>query len=272
MSGATDWLQPTLTTLAFCWRLDRRDGVTLGFTSHDADLVMGGLTYHAAPGMVPSAIEQSDGFEADQVELQGLLTSAFIRAADLAAGRWDSARLRLHGVDWTQPDHEPLLLIEGEIGLVSQSGDSFSAELRGLSSLLDGPVMVETSPQCRAALGDRACGVDMAARRLVVTATGLDDTELTVTHSLVLGDYAFGALVWTDGANAGLRSLILSNTVNSLTLSESPRLPVVAGDKAEIRQGCDRTLATCANRFGNSANFRGEPHLPGNDLLMRYAG
>ncbi len=40
----------------------------------------------------------------------------------------------------------------------------------------------------------------------------------------------------------------------------------------ELIEGCDRQLATCRDRFANIANFRGEPHLPGNDLLTRYGG
>jgi hypothetical protein len=39
---------------------------------------------------------------------------------------------------------------------------------------------------------------------------------------------------------------------------------------AELREGCDHTIETCTSRFGNAANFRGEPFLPGNDLLARY--
>jgi hypothetical protein len=31
-------------------------------------------------------------------------------------------------------------------------------------------------------------------------------------------------------------------------------------------------LATCGGRFGNALNFRGEPYLPGIDLLTRYPG
>lgn len=31
------WFQKDLTTLAFLWRLERVDGVALGFTSHDRD-------------------------------------------------------------------------------------------------------------------------------------------------------------------------------------------------------------------------------------------
>ena len=34
--------------------------------------------------------------------------------------------------------------------------------------------------------------------------------------------------------------------------------------------GCDRQHATCCDRFANVANFRGFPHIPGSDFLLRY--
>ncbi len=74
----TDWFKADLSSLAFCWRLDRRDGVVLGFTSHDRDLAFGGLLYRAAPGMVPSAIERRDSLDAGTVDLSGALTSSLI--------------------------------------------------------------------------------------------------------------------------------------------------------------------------------------------------
>ena len=43
-----------------------------------------------------------------------------------------------------------------------------------------------------------------------------------------------------------------------------------SGARITIREGCDHTLGTCSGRFGNAVNFRGEPFLPGNDLLTRY--
>ena len=103
----TDWFKADLTSLAFCWRLDRRDGVVLGFTSHDRDLRFAGLLYRAAPGMVPSAIERRDSLDAGTVELSGALTSSLITDADLLAGRWDGARLRVMAVNWADPEDEP---------------------------------------------------------------------------------------------------------------------------------------------------------------------
>lgn len=42
--------------------------------------------------------------------------------------------------------------------------------------------------------------------------------------------------------------------------------------RVRLRAGCDKRLETCATRFANAANFRGEAHLPGFDLLTRYPG
>ena len=40
-----------------------------------------------------------------------------------------------------------------------------------------------------------------------------------------------------------------------------------------VRQApAPKLFATCRDRFANAQNFRGEPHLPGNDLLTRYPG
>ncbi|GAA3695289.1 hypothetical protein GCM10022268_02460 [Sphingomonas cynarae] len=57
-----------------------------------------------------------------------------------------------------------------------------------------------------------------------------------------------------------------------VTLRSPPVFAVVAGVLVEVAEGCDKSLATCATRFGNAANFRGEPHLPGIDLLTRWPG
>jgi uncharacterized phage protein (TIGR02218 family) len=56
-----------------------------------------------------------------------------------------------------------------------------------------------------------------------------------------------------------------------VTLLEAPVRPITPGDAFTIRAGCDKRLATCAAKFGNVANFRGFPHIPGADAVIRYA-
>jgi len=37
-----------------------------------------------------------------------------------------------------------------------------------------------------------------------------------------------------------------------------------------LEAGCDKQAATCRNKFGNFLNFRGFPHIPGEDWLSAY--
>lgn len=266
----TDWFAQPLSTLAFAWRVERRDGITLGFTSHDRDLVIGGLVYASAPGMLPSAIERSDGLEADDVRLAAALTSDAFSDDDLLSGRWDGAALTLSAVDWTAPDTAPVVLIAGEFGEVEIRGEGFAVGLRGPTSVLDAPANEETSPECRAQFGDKRCRVDLSGRRMMAVVAAASDRTVTLTGALPDGDFASGTLRWLTGANAGLESRIVGNGGATLTLRDVPAAAVTAGTRVDVVEGCDKRLATCIGRFANAINFRGEPHLPGNDLLTRY--
>lgn len=268
-----DFIEKALTTAALCWRLERRDGVAIGFTTHDRDLAIDGLVYRATPGMLPSSISLSDGFDTDTLDVKGALTSDAIRAADLNAGRWDGASVSIFMVDWEAPQGDRLAIARGELGEVTIDGDAFEAELKGPTALLDRPVVEHTSPDCRAALGDRRCRIDMAARtRLTRIAAIIDEDVFDVGEAASGNAYGYGTLRWIGGANCGLDSAILRSDGARLTLREPPPYAPVIGDLVELREGCDKRLATCAARFGNAANFRGEPHLPGIDLLTRYPG
>ena len=135
------WLDGELTTLALCWRVERRDGVTIGLTDHDRDLVVDGLVHRAAPGMTPSAIKRSDGLDADTMDVAGALTSGAIAEADLLAGRWDGARVALFAVDWSDPANR-VDLGEGTIGAVetkdgARLGEVIAVPNYGASDLLE---------------------------------------------------------------------------------------------------------------------------------------
>jgi len=145
--------------------------------------------------------------------------------------------------------------------------------LRGPTALLDAPVVEQTSPECRAGLGDTRCRVDLAGRtRLTRIAAIVAADRIEVEDAAAGNAYGSGRLRWIVGANSGLESAILRSDDGELILHEPPPAAPAAGDLVEIVEGCDKMLATCSGRFGNAVNFRGEPHLPGIDLLTRYPG
>lgn len=273
-----DMLSRELTTLAFCWRVERRDGVAIGLTGHDRDLVLDGLVHRAAPGMVPSAIRRGLGLDGDAVEIAGALTSAAIGEADLLAGRWDGARVVLFAVDWADPGAGRVALGEGRLGAVSVADGRFTAELQGAGAALARAVVEETSPECRAELGDRRCRVPMAGRRVWARVTGVAGSIVTVDRSAADGVYAGGRLRWFGPSTGsgrtglgGLESMIEASEGATVTLTTMPA-GAATGALVELIEGCDKSLATCAGRFANAVNFRGEPYLPGIDLLTRYPG
>ncbi|MGP7796942.1 DUF2163 domain-containing protein [Sphingomonas sp. CLY1604] len=258
--------------VALCWRIERRDGVAIGLTTHDRDLEVDGLIHRAAPGMTPSAIERSGGLDADTMDVRGGLSSAAIDEADLLAGRWDGARVTLFAADW---DTGVVIagLGEGRIGAVEVGEAGFTAELAGASGDLARPVVEDTSAECRAELGDRRCRVALGTRRRFARVLGVEGQEVTLdTAEPVAGAYAGGTLRWFGGANAGLTQAVDGSAGMRVMLRAPPAFAVVAGALVELVEGCDKSFATCHARFGNAANFRGEPHLPGIDLLTRYPG
>lgn len=266
------WLEGELTTLALCWRLERCDGVTIGLTAHDRDLDVAGLVYRAAPGMTPSAVTRSASLDPASMDVAGALTSAAISEVDLLAGRWDGARVTFFAVDWAAPERGTVALGEGLLGAVETRDGAITAELRGALVALEQPVVEETSPDCRAELGDARCRVAMAGRRRFARVVSVADAVLTLDTGEPVADvYGAGRLRWFGGANSGLDDAIARSDGTTVTLRAPPRFDG-AGALVELTEGCDKRLATCAGRFGNAVNFRGEPWLPGIDLLTRYPG
>ncbi len=271
MSGAGEILAQPLCALAFCWRLERRDGVTIGLTSHDRALEIGGLSYAPTPGITPGAVLRGGDGAAELTDVRGVLSAGAISEADLEAGRWDGATLMLHLTEWTAPGVLWLELAWGTLGHFERQGGAYSVSLQGAGALLDAPVAPLTSPTCRVRLGDRDCRIDLRQHQWIV-AVGTVEGEAVVCAGLPSGRYAFGQLRWLEGTNTGLSELIVEQTGDGIVLAAAPAFAVTAGTRALLTEGCDKRLATCAGRFANAVNFRGEPYLPGMDLLTRYPG
>lgn len=272
-AGFAARLAAELTTLALCWRIVRRDGVALGFTTHDRALRVGGLDYRPAPGMMPSAIALSDGLEVDTMEVSGALTGDGISEADLAAGRFDAARIEIFLIDWEAPETGPMALARGTIGEVERRDGAFTAELRGPTHGFAASPVELLSPECRAELGDRRCRVDLAKWTRAAMVTGGTATGVTLDiPAAAEGWFAYGTLRFLDGACAGVTAEVMESEGAAVTLREAlPAVPA-AGDRVELRAGCDKRFASCRQKFANALNFRGEPHVPGTDALARYPG
>lgn len=156
-------LAGSVTTLATCWRITRTDGLVLGFTDHDRDLVVGGTTYAAASGYGRAAIGSRADLSVDDTEVSGILNSSLITETDIRAGLWDGAEVRIFVVNWADLTQGTLPLRRGRLGeVVSADNGGFRAELRGMAQALQQQVGELYSPECRADLGDARCKLPIA--------------------------------------------------------------------------------------------------------------
>jgi uncharacterized phage protein (TIGR02218 family) len=259
-------LEPTATV----WRVLRRDGVTLGFTSHDRDLWLDGVLHRAAPGMLPSAVRRTADLGPDSVDVEGALTHDSISAADLAAGLFDGAQIHLGVADWQNGDLA--VLYRGEVGALSEEANGFTAELLSAKSALDADPVPRTSPTCRAQFCGPGCTLSPARFTHELRVAAIDFAANSLSFAGGPGAEAFGdgSLRWLDGPQAGQTNAVVAVEGAMLVLEHALDPALAPGALARLREGCDHTIATCAARFGNSLNFQGEPFLPGNDLLTRY--
>ena len=90
----TEHLASGAATTAYCWVVARKDGVTIGVTDHDEDVVVEGVTCSSATGMVTTKFEQSLGLVEDDLEIEGVIDDDQITVADMRAGKFDDADVK----------------------------------------------------------------------------------------------------------------------------------------------------------------------------------
>ncbi|MCB1494161.1 MAG: DUF2163 domain-containing protein [Bauldia sp.] len=268
-----------VTTLARCWRIARGDGVVLGFTDHDRTLSFEGTDYEPATGFDAGEDVSATGFAVGGQEVSGALSSDRLDAADLAAGRYDNAEVRAYLVNWTTPTERHLLRV-GHLGEVVREDGAFRAEVRGLAARLDEAKGRAFRPSCDADLGDARCGVDLDDPDFTATGavTAVHDRRRFVASGLAsyaAGWFDRGYFVWTDGDNAGAAFEVRSHRLVGGTVEVELWQPafhdIAPGDGFTISAGCDKRFETCRKKFDNTVNFRGFPHMPGNDFTLAYA-
>ena len=265
------------TTLCRCWILTRDDSVTQGFTDHDEDIVLADVTCAAGTGLTGSEATQKLGLAADSSEISGALAADTLNEDDLAAGRYDAAAVEVWLVDWSDPALR-VLIAKGTLGEVKREGNAFTAELRGLSDRLSQETGRLFTTTCSADLGDARCKIDLTtpayrgsgtvgavAATSSFTASGLD--------GFADGWFTAGKLTFDSGENAGLSVEVKTHRnagAVSFDLWQAMPEPIVAGDAFTVTAGCDKSFAICHDRFANTINFRGFPHIPGNDFVISY--
>ncbi|WP_112663097.1 DUF2163 domain-containing protein [Microvirga flavescens] len=264
------------TSLCHCWKLIRRDGVTFGFTDHDRDLSFGAVTFAARTGLEAAEATAELGFAVGGGEVSGALVSAGLTEDDISSGLYDDASIETWLVNWENVA-ERILLDIGSIGEIRRADGTFIAEVRGLTHRLDEEKGRLFRATCAADLGDGKCGINIASSTYTDngTVTRTDGWLVIAASSIGFSDgwCTGGRLTWTSGANKDVSVEIKvhrrAGSTAEFELWQRAPQQIATGDTFRVTAGCDKRHATCRAKFKNVVNFRGFPHMPGNDFIIR---
>jgi uncharacterized phage protein (TIGR02218 family) len=261
------------TNLCALLRIERKDGMVLGFTTHDEDLLVDGQLYETLDSVEATVLRQEVGSGIDNMDVAGILSSTRITEDDLRARRYDGATITLFLLDWETLTASPIL-VRGNFGEVRLTDGKYVAEIRGLMQRLSQQVGHVTQPTCSVLrFCDAQCGLDIAdftyAAEIATTGSARLFTVLPAEGvTFPAFSFRYGIARMTSGDNAGLEREIKDWTPASGTVELQEPFPflLASGDTLELEVGCDRKLPSCIG-FDNAANFRGFPYVPGTDKI-----
>lgn len=266
-------------TLCSCWIVKRADGTALGFTDHDRPLLLKGVRCEPEQGVGATLLSQQSGFGVSDAEVEGVLNSRSLRDNDLKSGLYDDARIEMWLVNWAAPD-QALRRFVGTIGAIRYDEHVFRADIYSRARELNEPRGRLYTRQCDAVLGDKRCGLDLQTQEW--TGSGEVVAVLNRARYRISGCEAY-ADKWFDLGM--LRSGEPEQTFPPVRITETERQDnmlivclahairpaLKTGDAVTLQVGCDKLSQSCAEKFNNLLNFRGFPHIPGNDFSLGYA-
>ncbi|MBF0098362.1 MAG: DUF2163 domain-containing protein [Magnetococcales bacterium] len=263
--------------MADLFHLQLVDGTVAGYCAFDCNITFRGREYVAdGPVIRRSRTRSVIGVEVDTLNLEVapgpndlLLGVPWIVAAN--AGVLDGATLALYRV-FLQSDLE---LVDGVTLFVGQVADIQTT--RSLAKITANSAVQLLNmklprnvwqPGCSHTLFDDNCAVnrDAAIYCIETSVRSSGSTAVMVYSSLASvtpGWFEQGYIEFMNGKLTGLRRTIKTCSTDGIfqLLLPLPSTPAV-GDTFKARPGCDKTQATCTNKFYNVTHFKAFPYVP----------
>lgn len=161
LSGMATHIALPSTTLALCFQVARQDGsgVVIGGTEHSLPLTrdigdgLGSITYNPAIGFSRTALEMTNNFQPNNMVLSGAFDSVGITKADLRAGRYHGAIVKIFMVNWADASHGFIpwgAYLPGEVSVAT----GFEVHLRGVIDRYTNDIVNQMVGPCHLELGE----------------------------------------------------------------------------------------------------------------------
>lgn len=124
---------------------------------------------------------------------------------------------------------------------------------------------------CRHTLFDVGCTLVRANFAVSGAVTAVTDDGNFATNLSNVNDYfSLGVLQWVTGSNAPMSFAVRKHTMPgaAITLIQPAPYAVQVGDTFTAYPGCDKTTATCQNKFNNLVNHGGQIGIPAPEMAI----
>lgn len=233
------------------------------------NFLSGGVTF------TRSRVKQVIGLTVDNLTLT-LITDPLTQtlggipwSAAAQDGAFDGARFVLERAfmpTWGDTSNGTLIIFAGSAGEIQATRTSIGVTVVADINILERPMPRNVwQAGCLHNLYDAGCTLSQGAFTVtgVVVAGG---TASAFRTNLTQADdyFALGAITFTSGVLSGQTVTVKAYANASGLVTPNVVLPSnpAAGVTFSIYPGCDKTQATCTNKFSNLAHFRGFPYIP----------
>lgn len=262
---------------AHCLKIVRQDGVTIGLTELDKDIVFESVTYLSAAGYTGTETQTTADLSVNNADVEGVLTAIGVDRDDIVAGLYDKASLSVFIYDW-ENETKVRDLAAGSWGETALIDGRYKAEFRSLTQTLQQTIGRVHSPECDAVLGDSRCKLSLASLTVSSSVSSVTDNRQFIASGLIGTQsdayYAYGNLTFTSGLNNNIPREVKSynDATGELVLALPMPYAINSSDTFDVSAGCDKAHATCRDKFNNVPNFRGDPFMMGQDELIKAGG
>jgi uncharacterized phage protein (TIGR02218 family) len=189
--------------------------------------------------------------------------------AQAASGYLDGAAITLERAympSWGDTSRGTIIIEKGFTGELRPSRSTLELAIKpALALLLHVMPRRHFQPGCTHILYDVGCALSQAAFTVNGTAAA-GSTATAIRSNLTQADHYFelGAIQFTSGANNRLQRRVTAFANANGLVTVVPAFPAAPanGDTFTIYPGCDKSLATCINKFNNLSHFAGFPFVP----------
>jgi uncharacterized phage protein (TIGR02218 family) len=220
------------------------------------------------------SVSNKEGSKIGNFSIKGVLTRD-LRYSSFEALRGLSATVYLYipSITTITP------IFKGKIGITTlEGGSKFSIEILSRLAASDNITLPQITPSCILTLGSQRCSVNMSLYSVPFTINAVQNERGVFSFSTTTpvppsGYFTLGKCRLTQAPDVSQPGII-ANIVGvaggwEVRLLVPLEIYLTTGMTGILTPGCDKTVLTCTNKFGNLINHLGAPGIPNINKRLR---